>query len=118
MASQPPQQQRRWIKRSSLLIFAAPLCIVVALSSLHHSFLGLDGGVAIRQNGWFVSLRLGDAAKAENRSEPPNVLYTIFAGRKNRLLLQEPYWLEMYQAGAITEMHLWNYVNGFGGEEE
>jgi len=46
----------------------------------------------------------------------PQVLYTIFAGRKNRLLLQEPYWDEMYKIGAIDEIHLWNYVtNTYAG---
>mmetsp|Transcript_4582 Transcript_4582/g.6607 ORF Transcript_4582/g.6607 Transcript_4582/m.6607 type:complete len:418 (-) Transcript_4582:172-1425(-) len=41
----------------------------------------------------------------------PKVLYTVFAGRKNRLLLQEPYWLEMYELGVIDEVHIWNYTN-------
>ena len=40
----------------------------------------------------------------------PRVLYTVFAGRKNRLLLQEPYWTEMHALGAIDEIHLWNYI--------
>jgi hypothetical protein len=40
----------------------------------------------------------------------PNVLYTVFCGRKNRLMLQEPYWAEMHRMGAIQEVHLWNYT--------
>jgi hypothetical protein len=41
-----------------------------------------------------------------------NILYTVFAGRKDRLLLQEPYWVEMIRIGAITEVHLWDYTRG------
>jgi hypothetical protein len=40
----------------------------------------------------------------------PNVLYTVFAGRKNRMLLQEPYWAEMHRLGQIDKVHLWNYT--------
>lgn len=54
--------------------------------------------------------------KKRNNTRRPKVLYTVFAGRKNRLLLQEPYWLEMYELGVIDEIHIWNYtrdrVNG------
>jgi hypothetical protein len=37
-------------------------------------------------------------------------LYTIFAGRKNRMLLQEPYWAEKHWLGQIDQVHLWNYT--------
>ena len=126
-----PPIRWRWRKRSSLLIFSLPICTIVALLGLHRSFLGLEGGTSGvvatigRHEGWLVPRRLlfGNDAHAakwnkDRSGRPPNVLYTIFAGRKNRLLLQEPYWLEMYRIGAITEMHVWNYVTGFGGEEE
>lgn len=53
----------------------------------------------------------GPSRKQRMRSKnSPKVLYTVFAGRKNRLLLQEPYWEEMYKLGAIDEVHLWNYI--------
>lgn len=46
-------------------------------------------------------------------STRPKVLYTVFAGRRNRLLLQEPYWLEMYELGVIDEVHIWNFTNNW-----
>ncbi len=36
------------------------------------------------------------------------MLYTLFAGHKNCMLLQEPYWAEMHQMGQIDQVHLWN----------
>lgn len=45
------------------------------------------------------------------KTKSPKVLYTVFAGRKDRLLLQEPYWREMIRIGAIHEVHLWNFTN-------
>jgi hypothetical protein len=46
----------------------------------------------------------------KNATKSPRVLYTIFAGRKNRMLLQEPYWAEMHRMGQIDQVHLWNYT--------
>ncbi len=36
----------------------------------------------------------------------PRVLYTVFVGRKNCILLQEPYWAEMHRLGQIDQVHL------------
>jgi hypothetical protein len=36
--------------------------------------------------------------KNATKKSPP-VLYTVFAGRKNRMLLQEPYLAEMHRLG-------------------
>lgn len=41
--------------------------------------------------------------RSEQTKSSPNVLYTVFAGRKDRLLLQEPYWRELKRIGAIDE---------------
>jgi hypothetical protein len=49
--------------------------------------------------------------RSEQTKSSPNVLYTVFAGRKDRLLLQEPYWRELKRIGAIDEVHLWNYTD-------
>ena len=49
-------------------------------------------------------------AKMENE-QSPKVLYTVFAGRKNRMMLQAPYWKEMIRLGAIHEVHLWNFTS-------
>jgi hypothetical protein len=48
--------------------------------------------------------------KKNAMKKSPRVLYTVFAGRKNRMLLQEPYWAEMHQLGQIDQVHLWNYT--------
>jgi hypothetical protein len=37
-------------------------------------------------------------------------LYTVFAGHKNHMLLQEPYWAEMHRLWQIDQVHLWNYT--------
>jgi len=55
--------------------------------------------------------------KIQNGSKPSKVLYTVFAGRKNRMILQEPYWEEMYRIGAIDEVHLWNFTHNNKGNE-
>jgi len=54
---------------------------------------------------------------AEKSKSSPRVLYTVFAGRKDRLLLQEPYWREMVRTGAIHEIHLWNFTDNEGDLE-
>lgn len=56
-------------------------------------------------------------APAETHQESPKVLYTVFAGRKDRLLLQEPYWREMIRIKAIHEIHLWNFTDNEGDLE-
>lgn len=61
------------------------------------------------------SAATSDATRAERL---PKVLYTVFAGRKNRMKLQEPYWQEMYNLGAIDEIHLWNYTQRDGFFQE
>jgi hypothetical protein len=53
----------------------------------------------------------------DTHQESPKVLYTVFAGRKDRLLLQEPYWREMIRIKAIDEVHLWNFTNNPGDLE-
>lgn len=52
-------------------------------------------------------LRSGEANANDSKLK---VIYTVFAGRKNRLLLQEPYWKEMFDLGAIDEVHLWDFT--------
>lgn len=52
------------------------------------------------------------------KSSSPKVLYTVFCGRKNRLMLQEPYWAEMHRLGAIEEVHLWNYTSANKYQQE
>lgn len=42
----------------------------------------------------------------------PQIIYTIFAGRRNRMKIQEPYWKEMVRIGAIDAVHAWDYVSG------
>ena len=49
------------------------------------------------------------ARKAANDVPTFKTIYTIFAGRRNRMLIQEPYWKEMIRIGAIDEVHLWDY---------
>mmetsp|Transcript_7162 Transcript_7162/g.15637 ORF Transcript_7162/g.15637 Transcript_7162/m.15637 type:complete len:489 (-) Transcript_7162:127-1593(-) len=56
------------------------------------------------------SVSVSGGQRRRRNPNSPKVLYTVFAGRKNRLLLQEPYWDEMYKLGAIDEVHLWNYI--------
>jgi len=61
-----------------------------------------------------VAVKGEDSPQASNNttsSSSPKVLYTVFAGRKNRLMLQEPYWAEMHKLGAINEVHLWNFIH-------
>jgi hypothetical protein len=42
----------------------------------------------------------------------PKVLYTVFAGHKRCLFLQELYWREMKRIGAVDKVHLWNFTDG------
>jgi hypothetical protein len=43
--------------------------------------------------------------KKNATKKSPHVLYTVCAGRKNRMLLQEPYWAEMHRLGQIDQVH-------------
>ncbi len=39
-----------------------------------------------------------------------SVYWTVFAGRRDRLALQEKYWVQLYREGTITEVHLWDFT--------
>lgn len=38
-------------------------------------------------------------------------LYTVFAGRKELMKMQEPFWVQMVELGAVKEVHLWDYTH-------
>jgi hypothetical protein len=54
--------------------------------------------------------RPGSSASLAQRR--PQIIYTIFAGRRNRMKIQEPYWKEMVRIGAIDAVHAWDFVLG------
>ncbi len=40
-----------------------------------------------------------------------SVYWTVFAGRREYLQLQEEYWVRLHQQGLVTEVHLWDFVH-------
>ena len=51
-----------------------------------------------------------DSQKMENISNDRKVYWGIFAGRRDRLRLQEKYWVQLFEQGLITEVHLWDFT--------
>ena len=49
---------------------------------------------------------------SSSSTDRPQIIYTIFAGRRNRMKIQEPYWKEMVRIDAIDAVHAWDYVSG------
>ncbi len=47
-----------------------------------------------------------------------NVYWAVFAGRRDRLEVQEKYWHFLHNAGLITEVHLWDFTANRGSKEE
>ncbi len=39
------------------------------------------------------------------------VYWGVFAGRRDRLKFQEKYWVQLFDLGLITEVHLWDFTN-------
>ncbi len=42
------------------------------------------------------------------------VYWGIFAGRRDRLQIQEKYWVQLHNAGILTEVHLWDFTYLYG----
>ncbi len=40
-----------------------------------------------------------------------NVYWAVFAGRRDRLEVQERYWHYLYKVGLLTEVHLWDFTS-------
>ena len=78
----------------SFVVFERRLSEIGTLSRIGLLNEGLDEPEEVDKTG---NLR------SEHTKSSPNVLYTVFAGRKDRLLLQEPYWRELKRIGAIDE---------------
>ena len=103
-----------------MLMFAALACSFILFErKLSYYATGRDS-IQIQQMEALppvTNLRAVAADVEEKTTKSPKVLYTVFAGRKDRLLLQEPYWREMIRTGAIHEVHLWNFTDVEGDLE-
>ena len=101
--------RRRCSSFSPQLQLLLSLTIIAALIILFLFYCTVDPNY-LSDAVQHVLLTNNDNPPADTAEHRPRVLYTVFAGRKNRLLLQEPYWKEMHALGAISEIHLWNYI--------
>lgn len=85
-------------------------CQVLLLVALTCSFVFFQENLSLQLEQVVGTNISANDANTLRSITTPNVLYTVFCGRKNRLMLQEPYWAEMHRMGAIQEVHLWNYT--------
>ncbi len=58
-------------------------------------------------------------SRSRERDSVGSVFWTVLAGRRDRLEIQEKYWYELHAQGLITEVHLWDFTrHGYDLSEE